>query len=310
MTTSKAAKPGIPNPNSPFVLGYGISQKLPSLAETNSRINRDKTPKYFIPKRFDLTATKGTSDATKGTLNYCMITHRDVDSSGKEENREDIDLMTNKNAGNLTPDFFSLTKMSSANSDAVMAFSSNCFLQRFVFDTLFKALHIDLEPAFNHWQTFANGHAENKNDVTYNNDGDPVVVYGDWSQGKQDVQRCVKIQRRQTCRSNKGEDAVEFDIPTMSPYRVKSWQEGVYEATDRATQQLTITTGFSETNMIVESDLAKNTSGDATLPDDVQRSIRITCTMASQLKFYIETHLRGPAGSKLSFSMSIPPEIH
>lgn len=228
-------KPGIPNPNSPFLLGYGISQRLPDLKTTYPNINREKTPKYFIPKKFHLTASKGANAVnapTKGTLNYCMITHRNVDFSGKEEERNDIDPTTDLNAGNLIPDLFAKTRMSSDHSDAVMAFSSNPFLQRFVMDTLMAAAHIDLVPGFQEWEAYAKEHAENKGDVTWSNSDDHgKATFGDWS--KTGDERCVKIRRRQDCRTNTGHDAVDFDKPWYCPCRIKSWQEGECQIKNR-----------------------------------------------------------------------------
>lgn len=67
-------------PDNPFVLGYTISQKKPSLELYNpaAAASKTPTPKYFIPRTFQCTlSTK--NQYSEGALNYCMLTHREPD---------------------------------------------------------------------------------------------------------------------------------------------------------------------------------------------------------------------------------------
>jgi hypothetical protein len=44
-------------PNNPFVLGYGLTQKIKNQTD-EQRLRAENAP-YFMPKKFDLTVTKG-----------------------------------------------------------------------------------------------------------------------------------------------------------------------------------------------------------------------------------------------------------
>lgn len=71
-------KSHLPTPNSPFVLGYGIRQKVPDLSDINAQADPTKTPAYFIPRKVDCTTTASPGGHfTGGTLNFCMLTHRE-----------------------------------------------------------------------------------------------------------------------------------------------------------------------------------------------------------------------------------------
>lgn len=77
-------------PDNPFVLGYTVSQKKPSLQQVNpaAAAANIPTPKYFVPKSFRCNLSPA-STYCNGTLNYCMLTHRarqppNFDSDGTE----------------------------------------------------------------------------------------------------------------------------------------------------------------------------------------------------------------------------------
>lgn len=75
-TTSTATGKGS-TPDNPFVLGYTVSQKVPSLEQVNPAAAAAKvpTPNYFVPNTFRCNLSP-TSNYCAGTLNYCMLTHR------------------------------------------------------------------------------------------------------------------------------------------------------------------------------------------------------------------------------------------
>ena len=84
-----------PTPDNPFILGYTVSQpKVPEVqfnpAATAAKI---PTPAYFIPKTFRCNLSPK-SVYSKGTMNYCMLTHRannppNFDSTGKDRYVDD-----------------------------------------------------------------------------------------------------------------------------------------------------------------------------------------------------------------------------
>lgn len=49
----------LPTPDHLYVLGYGLSQKVPDLKQINPDATPDKTPKYFIPRSYQITVTPG-----------------------------------------------------------------------------------------------------------------------------------------------------------------------------------------------------------------------------------------------------------
>lgn len=139
-------KPGIPNPNNPFVLGYGISQKTPSLKSINKDLKTENTPKYFLPKNFRFSTTQG-SGLTAGTLNYLMLTHRPMMGDVEEPGRAG----TEPGAGVLTKDLFTVTKMRAEHSDAVIGFCRDTFLTRWPMNDMLPKVHVSLDRSFNHF---------------------------------------------------------------------------------------------------------------------------------------------------------------
>jgi hypothetical protein len=61
-------------PNNPFVLGYGLTQKIKG--QTDEQKLRAENAPYFMPKQFDLTVTRGDGEYSNGVINYCILTHR------------------------------------------------------------------------------------------------------------------------------------------------------------------------------------------------------------------------------------------
>jgi hypothetical protein len=133
-------------PDYPFVLGYGISQNLPPLAAVNPNIDPKLTPRFFIPKSFQLTATPGTVQAngtkfTNGTLNFCMLTYRSYypgtnnPMPGRVTNGE-----ANPSAGVLPATFFDVTKTSV--HDGIMGFSQDLIMHQYIATQLAPALFI------------------------------------------------------------------------------------------------------------------------------------------------------------------------
>ncbi|KAM5380094.1 hypothetical protein ACJZ2D_003741 [Fusarium nematophilum] len=119
----------LPTPHNPFVLGYGIRQKVPELSSINGNADPTKTPPYFLPASVDSTTTASPGNGfTEGTLNFCMLTNRRSGGS-RSMPRED------RNAGEFPETFFNKLRLygGAGNSerpgghDGVMAFSKEVF---------------------------------------------------------------------------------------------------------------------------------------------------------------------------------------
>jgi hypothetical protein len=140
-------KAGSCTPDNPFVLGYGISQKLPSLQDINPNVNLAATPRYFIPKCFNLTTTPASAQSasqkfTNGTLNFNMLTHRPFNpSTGKEEPGRNTDPAKDPAAGFLSETFFDVTK--TAVHDGVMAFAQDLLMKRYIIGYMAPLFWID-----------------------------------------------------------------------------------------------------------------------------------------------------------------------
>src|SRR5687768_14631708 len=133
-------KPGQMTPENPFVLGYGISQELPDIKSLNSDVNLDLTPRYLVPKSFQLTLTPGTSNPdgskfTAGTLNFCMLTHRNAwPGTQKEQPGRDTNGETNPSAGVLARTLFDTTRTSA--HDGVMGFCKELIFDKYICENL------------------------------------------------------------------------------------------------------------------------------------------------------------------------------
>jgi hypothetical protein len=141
-------KPGQTTPDYPFVLGYSISQKLPAI-ETIVE-NAKSPPLCFIPRTFMFTTTPGKVDGkgikvSDSTLNFCMLTHRDLDPiSGKEPQGRSVfkaDGTLDLNAGVLPANFFDKTSMHS--HDGVMAFCQDLIMHQYIAQHVAPTLYLD-----------------------------------------------------------------------------------------------------------------------------------------------------------------------
>ncbi|KAK6543468.1 hypothetical protein TWF694_000214 [Orbilia ellipsospora] len=133
---------GIPDPKTPFVLGYMISTVNPKTEQTSKVVTRD-TPPYFVPKSVFMTITPGlgTKDArTVGTLNFCMTTYR---LPGETERAVDSYSANQEKGGRFQTPFFDIVKMKAmpSTTDGMIAFSNDIFYNNWMLK--------DLEPRFN-----------------------------------------------------------------------------------------------------------------------------------------------------------------
>lgn len=114
--------PGRPTPDNPFVLGYGIIAKVPPVSAADN--NRAANTPYFVPKLFHLTVTPGANGFTKGTLNYCIMTHR---AQGIPE--DTVDIKDDSGLGIFKQTLFETSRSNgtSGGADGVMAFSKKIF---------------------------------------------------------------------------------------------------------------------------------------------------------------------------------------
>lgn len=140
------SRKGAPTPENPFILGYSISQKIPTTAEKDSTATQDKTPVYFKPKQFNMSVTPGDGTAqqfitTSGTLNFCMLTQRPGLDGDKRVEIDETDF----NAGVIKRNFFDITKSMGKTTDTrgfvqghdgIMAFSKELFHNMWLRDLL------------------------------------------------------------------------------------------------------------------------------------------------------------------------------
>ncbi|KAI1169837.1 hypothetical protein F4777DRAFT_595907 [Nemania sp. FL0916] len=117
----------LPCAETPYVLGYGISQKPAALVDVNADAKSDSTPPYFIPRRFDMSVTPSRSkedeDYTSGTVNFCLQTYR------ADKNEEIKIVASDKNAGSFEETFFKVTstKGTADGDNGIMTFSKKVF---------------------------------------------------------------------------------------------------------------------------------------------------------------------------------------
>ncbi|TGZ77137.1 hypothetical protein EX30DRAFT_388034 [Ascodesmis nigricans] len=93
--TSMKSAPGLPTKENPFVLGYSITQTLPSIDQI-TEATTEKTPRYFIPRRFDFSVTpiQPNSNGIPGCLNFCLQTFRN-----NARDQKDVDITITPGAG-------------------------------------------------------------------------------------------------------------------------------------------------------------------------------------------------------------------
>ena len=144
----------MPTPDHPYVLGYGLSQKVPDLKQVNPDATPDSTPKYFIPSGYQMTVTPGyawngaqrqDSKYTRGTLNFCLLTFREDNDPNPVRKPQKTIIAQNTNSGKLSQTLFDLTKTS--ENDGVMGFAQDLMLAKFFGPLLANAYHINVTDA-------------------------------------------------------------------------------------------------------------------------------------------------------------------
>ncbi|KAJ4303814.1 hypothetical protein N0V90_002715 [Kalmusia sp. IMI 367209] len=114
-----------PTPRNPFVLGYGIHQRLPPAPGTP----------LFIPRHFQFTtsANNNTVASGKSSLNFAIVT--------KDDRR--VDLKTDGNAGNWQPSLIVQAGLNRDEADGVMVLSNGIFFNQYIepfFISAFRSL--------------------------------------------------------------------------------------------------------------------------------------------------------------------------
>ena len=141
----------MPTPDHPYVLGYGLSQKVPDLKQVNPDATPDSTPKYFVPRSYQMTVTPGytwnraqrqDSKYTRGTLNFCLLTFREDNDPNPVRKPEKTIIAQNANSGKLSQNLFDLTETS--ENDGVMGFAEDLMLAKFFGPLLANAYHINV----------------------------------------------------------------------------------------------------------------------------------------------------------------------
>ncbi|KAF2133763.1 hypothetical protein P153DRAFT_380945 [Dothidotthia symphoricarpi CBS 119687] len=129
----------LPTANNPFVLGYSIRQEIPKLKDLNMNADPTKTPRYFIPRKVDCTTTASPGNKyTAGTLNFCMFTHREDESSDAGS----IDIGTVKfpetffQKLSIRGGLMGSSKGKQGGHDGIMGFSRDIFCKRWLTETV------------------------------------------------------------------------------------------------------------------------------------------------------------------------------
>lgn len=125
----KTKTDGLPTPKNPFILGYGISQVLKKLSEIDSKLSKDKTPRYFIPSSFGLAASKNPSALMFGLLSF----------RGKPEDQRNI-RADDTNAGKPKVYYFDVVRVDPVAHDELMVISKGVFFDLFAKGALVNAL--------------------------------------------------------------------------------------------------------------------------------------------------------------------------
>jgi len=114
-----------PTPRNPFVLGYGIKQKLPPAPGTP----------LFVPRHFQFTtsANEDTRKTGKSSLNFAIVS--------KDDRR--VDLRNDGNAGAWNPSLIVQAGLNRDEADGVMVLSNGIFYNQYIepyFVNAFRAL--------------------------------------------------------------------------------------------------------------------------------------------------------------------------
>ncbi|KAK4163760.1 hypothetical protein QBC43DRAFT_289636 [Cladorrhinum sp. PSN259] len=136
----RAVVPGTQTADHPYVLGYGLAQKVPDLRSIDPNLNIDTTPKYLIPKGYQVTTTPGyvyadgkpraDSPYSNGTLNFCILTWREPNDPDPVRSPSRIDLAQNANSGKLSQSLFDLTK--TKEHDGLMGIARDLIFDKFL----------------------------------------------------------------------------------------------------------------------------------------------------------------------------------
>jgi hypothetical protein len=139
---------GLPTTQNQFILGYAISQKIPQLSDVTGpgtvdkpAPTTDKTPKYFIPRRYDISVTPPPgSFGVPGSINFCLQTYRD-----DEKDQGNVDIVKNPNVGCsfYTPQQNIVPGGMSTNHDGVMLLFKGLFLDKFAVGTFNPAFYLN-----------------------------------------------------------------------------------------------------------------------------------------------------------------------
>ena len=147
-TTLKQSE--LPTVDNPFVLGYAITQELPTLSAVTGPgttgkppPTTDKTPKYFIPRRYDISVTPPPPGyGVSGSINFCLQTFRD-----DPKDQVDIDITKTPGVGisYYTPQQNILPGGRSDVHDGVMVLSKRLFLDIFAVGSCNPAFYLNPE---------------------------------------------------------------------------------------------------------------------------------------------------------------------
>lgn len=200
-----------PTVDNPFVLGYSISQKLPTIQDIDYTASSDNTPVYFQPKQWSLSVTPGTNQvepglkATSGTLNYCMMSHRPGKSTPVDIDPSDL------NAGVFRTTFFDITKSFGKTKDSqgvtqgcdgIMAFSKEIFAG-FWLEDLARSMLLDPNGKF--LQVIGKAMGEKVHSLRVNVDPPRTYSVGSESRGASrswsldDIESLAQYRQSQAC---------------------------------------------------------------------------------------------------------------
>ncbi|EEU33900.1 uncharacterized protein NECHADRAFT_55608 [Fusarium vanettenii 77-13-4] len=136
-------------PNNPFVLGYGLTQKLEEIP-AKDRKQAENVP-YFIPRQFDLTVTKGDGEYSNGVINYCLLTHRPDEDPNRSvgEGLRSIDYEKDVGAGfwdaGNTPYKRIRADGKASGADGVMTFSREIFRDYWLSENFLSYFKVNMD---------------------------------------------------------------------------------------------------------------------------------------------------------------------
>jgi hypothetical protein len=179
-------------PENPYILGYGISQKRATIGDIGGPgVDTAATPDCFKPRQVGaMTVTPGDVRTdwvcTSGSLNYCLLTHRDSDEGHERIEIEESDL----NAGVLTKNFFDITKTmgrtedpqgNKQGHDGIMGFSKGIFSELWL-QSVARKLLIDPDNSTDYKAMIAKGLQKESKEVTISlgNMTGPTAIGNGW----------------------------------------------------------------------------------------------------------------------------------